>query len=778
MTAWLRLDLRRRARSLAVLALLVALASGAVVAATAGARRGASAMDRLLALTLPATAMVQPNEPGFDWAAVRRLPGVEALAAFPLSDVRLEERPGAPVGYPLADGEAFRSIERPVVVAGRAPDLARVDEAVTTQAFLDLHGLRLGDTVTARLRTPEEVDRSGDDAEPTGPRQPIHIVGVVRTPILVSTPELTTTPAFATRYRANLVGTTDQMPYNAIVRLSGGAAGLPAFRRDFAALTGRSDIEIVDLAAQADAVDASDDFEAAVLLAIALAALLAAAVLLGQAVVRFTAASLADLGTLRTLGLTGRQALLAAAAGPALASVAGVLAGSAAAVAVSPLFPIGAARAVDPSPGVRPDWTVVAGIGVLVVGLMAAAAGLAGSPGQRPFRRSAAATAAYRLGLPVPAVVGIRHALEPGRGLGAVPVRPALVGAVVGVLGVLGALTFRAGVVDAAGEPARFGQVTALSAWAGYGGQDFGPYRPALARVAADPDVAAVNDSLVGVVTVGPASVTVYTAAPVDRRPLPVEPISGRMPAGPGEIALAPTALRDAGVSVGDTVAVGARSSARMTVVGEAFVPEGPHNGYAAGGWLTPAGFRALFPDGSFKFHQVHVALRPRADPGAVAARISAGGSPLSFEPAQEPAQVARIREVAALPLALGAFLALLAVGATGHSLATAVRRRRHDLAVLRALGMTRRQGRIVVLAQAGTLAAVGLLLGAPLGVAAGRLLWRVVADTTPLSYVPPVARVALLLAVPVALVVVLALAVLPARRVARLRVADVLAAE
>ena len=59
-------------------------------------------------------------------------------------------------------------------------------------------------------------------------------------------------------------------------------------------------------------------------------------------------------------------------------------------------------------------------------------------------------------------------------------------------------------------------------------------------------------------------------------------------------------------------------------------------------------------------------------------------------------------------------------------------------MAVLRALGMTRRQSRGVVVTQASLLAVVGLLLGVPLGLALGRTLWRVVADHTPLDHVPP----------------------------------------
>src|SRR6185369_7145699 len=108
-------------------------------------------------------------------------------------------------------------------------------------------------------------------------------------------------------------------------------------------------------------------------------------------------------------------------------------------------------------------------------------------------------------------------------------------------------------------------------------------------------------------------------------------------------------------------------------------------------------------------------------------------------------AQVQAVKDMSALPLALSAFLAVLAVGAVGHALSIAVSRRSHELAVLRALGLTRRQSRLVIGTQATLLATIGLAFGIPLGLLLGRVLWHAAADMAPLAYQPPLAALALL---------------------------------
>ncbi|GAA4578109.1 hypothetical protein GCM10023194_00100 [Planotetraspora phitsanulokensis] len=798
-TMWLRLELRRRWRPLLVLALLVAFATATVLAAFAGARRGVTAVDRLQAGTLPATIAVLPNQPDFDWEKIRALPEVEALTLFPVSAFGVDGIPwSAHVdAFPPMDDGLLRTIERPVILEGRLPDQSRVDEVVAAPGFLASFHRKVGDQLTLRLATPKQINR--EDFDPAtgeafgGPTIKARIVGVIKSPWFaedVGSPGgVLPSSALVARYRDNLIGPGSFI--NALVRLKGGAADVESFRDGLAAATERNDIDVWDIDAKLQEPRRQlNHFEAVSLTAFGLAALAAAIVLVGQSVARYAAATAADLQVLRAVGLATRQGIVLAAAAPFLASLAGATLGVAGAAVASLWMPIGAASLYEPAPGFDVDSLVLVAGWVLVPVLVLAGAGGAAAfalvvrHGEGSPRRSVVALTAARLGLPVPMVVGARLALEPGRGRSAVPVRPALVGAVTGVLGVLAAFTFSAGVHDAATNPERFGQTHQLQAYVGFNGDDMTPtpVKELLPKIAKDPQVASVNDSRIAVAesvgTANPTSVTTYTYAPMGG-PFPVVMLEGRLPAGAGEIVLAPGSADRMGAEVGGRVRLASGGApVTMTVTGIGFVPAGSHNNYSDGAWTTSAGYDHLFEDAStlFKFHLAHVALRPGAAPEAVAARLSSMGA--GFAPPDPLPELRKIRDVQALPIVLAGFLAVLAVGAVGHALATAVRRRRHEVAVLRALGMTRRQARWAVVVQATLLALVGLAVGVPLGVALGRTVWRLVADFMPLDYLVPVAFWALVLVGPVALLLANLLAAWPGRLAARLRIGHVLRTE
>ena len=801
---WLRLDSRRRWRSLLVLALLVALATATVLAAAAGARRANSAVERLWTGTLPTTVTVLANQPGFNWGKVRALPEVAAVSEFPVTfGFALPCCPDAGTGFPPIGDEYGRTIERPYMLAGRMFDPARANEVIVTPLFAAVYHKRVGDTLTLLLASVKQANEQydGTTGPPRGPAVKARITGIGRSPWLSIGSDgpgqkggVQASPALYAHYQANILGTSGQNYINALIRLKGGTAAIPAFRADLARVTGRSDIDVWNNRENfGNAVERITRYEAACLFAFALAALVAALFLIGQSVARYTSATVADLQVLQAVGMTPQQAVASATAAPLLAAAAGSTLGVAAAIVASRWMPIGFASYLEPHPGISADWLIL-GPGwllapVLVAAGSAAAAALALTARHRRAvpRRSRVAAAAATAGLGVPVVVGARFALEPGRGRAAVPVRPALLGAVAGILGVLAAFTFAAGVSDAAANPARFGQTFQLESFFGLNGQDFGPVDQVLRAVAADPDVTGVDDARIGGAQSGQVSVESFTDDPVGGKRVPVVLTGGRMPAAADEIVLAPTTASDMHAGIGSVVKLtGSTVPRAMTVTGIGFVPEGPHNEYDQGAWLTPAGFDRLFRGAhyAFKFHIGTVALRPGADVEAVAHRLTAkaaaikGGQAFPFQPGLPLSQVQAVKDMAALPLVLSAFLAVLAVGAVGHALSIAVRRRSHELAVLRALGLTRRQSRLVVVTQASLLAAIGIVFGIPLGLALGRVLWHAAADMTPFAYEPPIALVALLLIAPVALLAANLLAAWPARRAARLHAGQILRTE
>jgi FtsX-like permease family len=799
-TAWLRLDLRRRWRSLTVLAVLIALAAATVMTAVAGAKRGASAVDRLVAETLPATVIVLPNRPGFDWEPVRALPEVEALSVLLLTAYEIHGLTPERTENDMtpADAEAMWTVEQPVVLDGRLADPSRADEAVVTPGFVSTHGKGVGDTVTIALFSPEAID-AGEFGLPDvadGPTVETTIVGVVRSPwfsdeVEGSEGQFVPSAGLFAGFGENLVGARNSVRTNALVRLHGGAASVPAFQAGLTEASGRSDIDVWDVEALFGQHQREvTGFEATSLLVFAVAAGIAAVFLVGQSIARYSVSTIIDLRVLRAVGMTPGQSRRAAMVGPTLAAALGTALGAVAAVVASRWFPIGTASLVEPAPGVSPDWPVLA-LGV-VGGSIVVAAGAAGAAsfslrtnaGETSARRSVTARAAAGIGLPVPVVVGTRFALEPGRGGQTVPVRPALVGAITGVLGVLAALTFSSGVNDAASNPERFGRVHQLLAGLGFDDVMFteAPSGEVLAALVDVPGIRSVNDARQAVAESDGVSVAVSSVDPIGV-PLEFVVTEGRLPESAAEVVLGPGTAALLGTGVGDTVELtGTAGRGELAVVGISLMPEVFHNIYTTGALVTSDGYDRLF-DG-FRARVGLVALDPGVHPDEVlpglyeALAAVPGGENVWLDVPAPPPELAELQQVRALPVVLAGFLAVLALGAVGHALATAVRRRRHDVAVLRALGMTRGQCRGVVVTQGTVLALAGLLVGVPVGVALGRTMWRYVAESWPLYYLSPVALLAVVLVVPVALVAANLLAAWPGHRAATLRVGQVLRAD
>jgi ABC-type antimicrobial peptide transport system permease subunit len=75
-------------------------------------------------------------------------------------------------------------------------------------------------------------------------------------------------------------------------------------------------------------------------------------------------------------------------------------------------------------------------------------------------------------------------------------------------------------------------------------------------------------------------------------------------------------------------------------------------------------------------------------------------------------------------PLTLALVLAAAMILSVWATVQASTRRRRRDLAMMKALGMTRRQVRAIVLWQSSTILVISAVLGLVLGWAAGHLVW------------------------------------------------------
>jgi hypothetical protein len=262
------------------------------------------------------------------------------------------------------------------------------------------------------------------------------------------------------------------------------------------------------------------------------------------------------------------------------------------------------------------------------------------------------------------------------------------------------------------------------------------------------------------------------------------------------QIVLGPATLAALHQHVGGTVLFtlagpGLRVRDRLTIVGTATMPtvgmsDVLHTSMGTGALVStqvlgPLAARCDGPPG-----MTFVRLRPDVSASAGQAlmrRVTVGvnqrlaatpatdpchGDVLGVLPVQHPAQIVNYAALSAAPSLLAAGLAAGAAAALFLTLFASVRRRRHDLAVLKTIGFTRRQLAATVAWQATVAAIVGSAVGIPLGIALGRWLRTAFARQIYAVPQPAVPVVSVVLLPLCTLVLVNLIAAFPGRSAAR----------
>ncbi len=433
--------------------------------------------------------------------------------------------------------------------------------------------------------------------------------------------------------------------------------------------------------------------------------------LLGQLLARLSFLESVEYPNLRALGASRRQLLAAGLGRAAAIGAAGGFVTLVIALALSPLFPVGVARIAEPHPGFAANWPVLAlGLaGTVLVTLACAAwpswrasasrtapgAGAAGLPGQRTSLL--ARLTAVR---PVPAGMGVRLALQRGAGRTALPVRSTIAAAAVGVAALAGALVFSASLGHLLATPRLYG--VTWDAYVQNVETTFNGVQSAISAVSHDPQVqvwaTADFGAPVEIHGVEQDALGAGSGPGASLRPVL---LAGRLPAGPGEVALGARTLAMAGSRVGGSVSLSLAGAhpARFSVVGVAVFPAVTNTlGLGHGVAITQAGLRRLVPPG------LHLppdgTLLVRFRPGASQrARIAALGArldrlgPYAVSGPALPTDLVDFGQVQDFPLLLGGSLGVLALLTIAHLLTSSVRRRGRDLAILRTDGFHPRPG-------------------------------------------------------------------------------------
>jgi ABC-type lipoprotein release transport system permease subunit len=789
----LRSELRSRLRGWLGLALLVGVAAGLVIAAAAGARRTETAIPRSAAASnLSDVTISQFGYSGLDFGRLSRLPEV----AYAYHGDNLFFTGETDRGRPLDVGKSglYASPDRSVgisrdaskILHGRRLDQSRTDEAVADEDAARLLGLKVGSRFTARFASRDQLDAFlADTGDATkfpvkGLRKTFEVVGISA---VFSTPsanysQIQLSSAFYRDQTQDLAKSPRFYAY-----LQHGEADLPRFEREVEQVAGGRRVEFGTKSDFISQLQRGVHIQAAALWILAGLAAILALLVAGQALARQTLLESTDYPILRALGMTSGQLLRVSLLRAAAIAILGALLAAGSAILLSPIAPVGSlARKAEPHPGVSVDVVIVVAGAAATVVLVAAAGALSGWRASRQSTAfgssqagstsaSRAATRLARAGFPPTVVSGVRLALEPGRGATAVPVRTTIAGVVIAIAAIAAGLTFSASFNRLIDTPRLYGQNWDASFGDGYSPDIADLAYPLLRK---DRYIGAFSGGTINQASISGTRVGVLAMESAQGSIGP-SVTNGRAPSAPDEILLAPKTLDRIGAGVGDVVEVAAgKRSTRARIVGEGVLAdvEGAHGLLGEGAMFTLDGYRRLVPDAPRNYFLVRFAAgvdRKKAFASLADADPIAGSKPVD---------VANFSRVDRMPIVIGGLLGVIAIATLVHTLMTSLRRRRRDLAILKTLGFERGQVSRVVAWQATTIASIAVLIGTPLGIAAGRWGWTLFAEE--LGVVPDatVPITSTLLLVPAALLIANLIAALPARLAGNTPPALVLRAE
>jgi len=738
-------EARQRWRSWLLLGVLVALATGLVLAGVSAGRRTAAAFPSFIA-THGYDAVAYSNKP---LPKIARLPEVKSVTRLSAPATAV---PSCSCSHTISQ-EEFNLYVAPTknlsqfvnLVAGNMPDPSDPHQILASFDLQEL-GVHLGTVMRVPFYAPSQRAALGSGhIDPRGPTLALRVVGIEASegefPGTNGEPEkdLYATPALERELHHK---TIDFSIY--YVRLLHGTDDLPSFESDTQALGA---LGSADQVTPATSVAASIHPQAVGWWILAALSALVGLAVVAQALARQSLVESETHGVLRALGLARRQMILLGVVRTLTIGLVGAFGGVALSFLLSPLTPVGEARLAESSRGFvfDPLAAAIGGLGTLVlllgIGLLSdLRTTRTESPGKtlvaRPSRVVGSLASA---GAPPSVLIGVRRAVERGAGRNAVPVGSAMLGSILAVTALCATSVFGASLTHLTTTPALYGQP--FDVWLSLNGSPASP-TPTLSHLEGLGGITGITGGIGDDVKIDGKTVFAL-AGERERGSLLVTTVNGRPPKSNHEIALGTTTMRALHAHVGSVLAVsaprpggGSRTSSYRVVGTTVLPPDFGGGGLGTGAVFTFEGFLdAQCPPGKSQAAcgreayegggGVYLLRFSRgADGQAAMSRVAKEyASSISFP--VTPANLVNFGEAVNFPLIFGLVLIVFGITTLVHVLVVSVARRRREAGLLRALGFVRRQIAYSVWWQTTTITLVGLVVGVPVGIAVGRAIWQ-----------------------------------------------------